>query len=204
MFFDPAMNNHGLGSDPFKSLVIPRPIGWISTLGRDGVVNLAPYSFFNAVHEHPPVVMFASGGATAADRRKDSHRNAEETGEFVINLATWELREAVRLTSTAVPTEVDEMALAGLAELPSRNVKPPRVAASPVHLECRYLMTVPIPITTAIESGVILLGEVVGIHIRDDVIRDGRVDPQRLRPIARLGYAEYTVLDNVFTMNFPS
>ena len=204
MFFDPESGDNPLPIDPFKAVVVPRPIGWISTLGRDGVVNLAPFSFFNAVCEDPPVVMFASGGARSADRRKDSHRNAEETGEFVVNLATYALREAVRISSAAVASDVDEMALAGLERLPSRKVRPPRVAASPVHLECTYYKTVPIEISAAEDASVMVLGRVVGIHIADAVVRDGRVDPTRLGAIARLGYSQYACLGEVFAMKFPT
>jgi flavin reductase (DIM6/NTAB) family NADH-FMN oxidoreductase RutF len=172
-------------------------------MSRDGIVNLAPYSFFNALCEDPPVVMFSSGGPTAADRRKDSHRNAEETGEFVVNLATWDLREAVRLSSAAVPSDVDEMAMADLERLPSLKVRPPRVAASPVHLECRYLRTIRIPEASHEEDSAVVMGRVVGIHIRDEWIVEGRVDPKRLDPIARLGYSQYARLGEVFSMRRP-
>lgn len=204
MFYDPEAGETALALDPFKAVVVPRPIGWISTVSRAGIVNLAPYSFFNAVCEDPPIVMFSSGGPTAADRRKDSHRNAEETGEFVVNLATWDLREAVRLSSAVVPSDVDEMALAGLERLASVKVRPPRVAASPVHLECRYLRTIHIPEASPEEDSAMVFGRVVGIHIRDAAIVDGRVDPKRLDPIARLGYSQYARLGEVFSMRRPA
>jgi flavin reductase (DIM6/NTAB) family NADH-FMN oxidoreductase RutF len=203
MFYDPEAAEKPLALDPFKAVVVPRPIGWISTLSRAGTVNLAPYSFFNAVCEDPPIVVFSSGGPTAPDRRKDSHRNAEETGEFVVNLATWPLREAVRMTSARVPSDVDEMALAGLERLPSHKVRPPRVAASPVHLECRYLRTIRIEEASDEEQSAMILGRVVGIHVRDDAIVEGRVDPARLDPIARLGYSQYARLGEVFSMRRP-
>jgi flavin reductase (DIM6/NTAB) family NADH-FMN oxidoreductase RutF len=203
MFYDPDAAQKALPLDPFKAVVLPRPIGWISTVSRGGTVNLAPYSFFNAVCEDPPIVMFSSGGPTAPDRRKDSHRNAEETGEFVVNLATWTLREAVRLTSARVPSDVDEMALAQLERLPSQKVRPPRVAASPVHLECRYLRTIRIQEASAEEDSAMVLGRVIGIHIRDEAIVEGRVDPVRLDPIARLGYSQYARLGEVFAMRRP-
>lgn len=203
MFYDPEAEAKPLALDPFKAVVVPRPIGWISTMSREGIVNLAPYSFFNAVCEDPPIVMFSSGGPTAADRRKDSHRNAEETGEFVVNLATWALREAVRVTSARVPEDVDEMALAGLERLPSVKVRPPRVAASPVHLECRYLRTIRIEEAAPEEDSAMILGRVVGMHISDEAIVDGRVDPARLDPIARLGYSQYARLGEVFSMRRP-
>jgi flavin reductase (DIM6/NTAB) family NADH-FMN oxidoreductase RutF len=195
MFYDAVANAHGLAVDPFLALVAPRPIGWISTLGRNGVVNLAPYSFFNAVSEDPYFVMFASGG------RKDSQRNAEETGEFVCSLATYELREAMNRTSAAVGPDVDEMRLAGLTPAPSRLVKPPRVKESPVAFECRYWRTIEIPGRNGGASdSAIVLGQVVGVHIADEAIVDGRVDVTRLKPIARLGYGDYAVIEEVFTL----
>src|SRR6478735_11632674 len=126
MYYDPRRNDHGLSHNPITALVAPRPIGWISTVSRSGVVNLAPYSFFNLVSGTPPFVMFSS------KPRKDSQRNAEETGEFVCSLATYDLREAMSKTSAAVGPEVDEMRLAGLTPAPSRLVAPPRVKESPV------------------------------------------------------------------------
>ncbi len=203
MFYETAKGDHGLGRDPFKSLVVPRPIGWISTISPEGVVNLAPYSFFNAVAEHPPAVCFAPGGRKADRPFKDTRRNAEATGEFVVNLATYDLRESMNATSASLPADVDEMALAGLTPVPSRLVRPPRVAESPVHLECRYLKTVELPSLEADEPNAIVIGMVVGVHIRDEAIRDGRVDLMRFQPIARLGYSQYTTVDNVFSMRFP-
>jgi flavin reductase (DIM6/NTAB) family NADH-FMN oxidoreductase RutF len=198
MFYDAVANTHGLALDPFKALVAPRPIGWISTLSRNGVVNLAPYSFFNAVSEDPHFVMFASGG------RKDSQRNAEETGEFVCSLATYELSEAMNRTSAAVGPEVDEMRLAGLTPAPSRLVAPPRVKESPVAFECRYWRTIELPGPNSGTSGnAIVLGQVVGVHIADEVIVNGKVDVTRLKPIARLGYGDYAVIDQVFTLPRP-
>ena len=195
MFYDAVSNTHGLDRDPFMALVSPRPIGWISTLDASGVVNLAPYSFFNAVSTNPHFVMFSSGG------RKDSQRNAEETGEFVCSLATYDLREAMNRTSKHVEPHVDEMALAGLSPAPSTVVAPPRVAESPVAFECKYWRTIDLP---GIDGGpgnhAIVLGQVVGIHIDDEALIDGRVDITKLRPIARLGYRDYAVIDEVFEL----
>jgi flavin reductase (DIM6/NTAB) family NADH-FMN oxidoreductase RutF len=202
MFIVTGAPDSPLKQDPFKAVVVPRPIGWISSLGADGVVNLAPYSFFNAISENPPSVMYATTGFAPGGAVKDSRRNIEASGEFVVNLATWDLREAVRLSGKAVPPEESEMALAGLESLPSRLVRPPRVAASPVHLECRWLKTIHVPDTVGPDETHMVLGRVVGIHIRDDVIVDGRVDPARLRPIARLGYHDYAVVERIFTMTF--
>lgn len=196
MFYDAIANTHGLRWDPFKALVSPRPIGWISTVDTDGVVNLAPYSFFNAVSTNPHFVMFSSGG------RKDSQRNAEETGEFVCSLATYALREAMNQTSQHVGPEVDEMALAGLSPAPSKLVTPPRVAESPVAFECKYWRTVDLP---GPDGGpgthAIVLGQVIGVHIADEAIVDGKVDITQLKPIARLGYGDYAVIDKVFELS---
>jgi len=198
MFYDAVANTHGLQWDPFKALVSPRPIGWISTLGKSGVVNLAPYSFFNAVSTDPHFVMFSSGG------RKDSQRNAEETGEFVCSLATYDLREAMSRTSEHVDPDVDEMALAGLTPAPSKLVAPPRVKESPVALECRYWRTIDLP---GPDGGpgthAIVLGQVVGVHIDDAAIVEGKVDVTKLKPIARLGYGDYAVIDEVFELTRP-
>jgi flavin reductase (DIM6/NTAB) family NADH-FMN oxidoreductase RutF len=198
MFYDARTNQHGLRHDPLKALVVPRPIGWISTLSRDGVANLAPYSFFNAIATDPAIVMFASG------TRKDSQRNAEETGEFVCNLATWELRHEMNASSAGFAPEVSEFDAAAIEMAPSVIVKPPRVRASPVHLECVYLET----LTLKTKAGPhpfyeVVLGEVVGIHIDDAFIRNGMVDVAAMKPIARLGYHEYAVVDEVFTLERP-
>jgi flavin reductase (DIM6/NTAB) family NADH-FMN oxidoreductase RutF len=198
MFYDAVANTHGLQWDPFKALVSPRPIGWISTVSKAGVVNLAPYSFFNAVSTDPHFVMFSSGG------RKDSQRNAEETGEFVCSLATYELRDAMNRTSQHVGPEVDEMALAGLSPAPSMLVAPPRVAESPVAFECKYWRTVDLPGPNGGPgTHAIVLGQVVGVHIDEGVIVEGKVDVTKLKPIARLGYGDYAVIDEVFELSRP-
>ncbi len=203
MFYETADNDHGLPRDPFKSLVVPRPIGWVTTCSRDGAVNLAPYSFFNAVAAKPPIVMFSSNGASPSEGDKDSLTNCEATGEFVVNLATWDLREAMNLTSTPAARGVNEMGLAGLEALPSRMVRPPRVKGTPVHLECRYLQTVELPCEEPVGCNAMVLGQVVGIHIDDAVLTEGLVDMSKLKPIARLGYMDYTRVDLVFTMERP-
>ena len=200
MFYDPRIGDHRLPHDPFKSLIVPRPIGWISSISGDGVVNLAPYSFFNGVAANPAVVMFCPGGAA----RKDSLKNVEETGEFVVNVATDGQRLEVNETSAIVPPEVDEFVLAGLEALPSHVVKPPRVAGAPAHLECKHLQTVTLPADDPASPNAMVLGLVVGIHIDDAILTDGLVDMAKFRPIARLGYMDYTVVDNVFTMMRPS
>ena len=199
MHYDPRGEAHGLPHDPITALVVPRPIGWITTVSATGVVNLAPYSFFNLIAGKPPFVMFSSEPA------KDSQRNAEATGEFVFNLATYDLRNSMNTTASAFPPDVSEPGMAGLEMLPSIDVRPPRVALSPVALECRYRKTVALadlPTDTAVATMVI--GEVVRVHIDDRAIREGRVDIALLRPIARLGYMEYCLVDHVFSMPKPA
>ena len=197
MFYDARENKHGLKHDPYKALVSPRPIGWISTVGSDGIVNLAPYSFFNALSDSPHYVYFSSAG------RKDSQRNAEDTGEFVCSLATWDLRDQMNVTSAGVAPEVDEFVLAGLTPAPSKLVAPPRVAESPVAFECKYYQSLELPRDTGRNDYTVVIGRVIGIHINDDVIIDGMVDMGKLRPIARLGYKDYTVVDTVFSLDRP-
>ncbi len=204
MYYEPDREGHGLPRDPFKSLVVPRPIGWISTVSRDGIVNLAPFSFFNGVGTGPAMVMFAAGGGPRPEGCKDSRRNAEETGEFVVNVVPDALREQMNATSADFPPEIDEFAAAGLETLPSRRVKPPRVAAAPAHLECTWFKTVDLPCNDPQGSNAVIFGEVVGIHIDDSVLTDGFVDMAKFRPVARLGYMDYTVVDNVFTMLRPT
>jgi len=197
MFYDTARNNHGLRYTPLKALVAPRPIGWISTLDRNGVANLAPYSFFNLVSDRPPCVIFSGGGP------KDSWRNAQETGEFVCSLATWDLRYEMNASSAEVPSEIDEFAISRLTKAQSTYVKPPRVAESPVALECKYVSTTTTPRDE--KTGQVhhlVLGRIVGIYIDDRYIKDGLVDTGAMMPIARMGYHDYTVVrpESVFTM----
>ncbi len=202
MFYE-TKDHHGLKHNPFKSLVVPRPIGWVSSQDRNGVVNLAPYSFFNAVASEPPIVMFSSNGAHSEGGYKDSVSNVQDTGEFVCNLAIWENREAMNTTSAMVARSVDEFELSGLTPAPSKLVKPPRVKESPVHLECKYLQTVELPSDNPEKANLVVFGHVVGIHIDDSIIRDGMIDMDVFKPIARLGYLDYSVVDNVFTMQRP-
>jgi flavin reductase (DIM6/NTAB) family NADH-FMN oxidoreductase RutF len=199
VYYDPRHKPIPLPHDPLTALVVPRPIGWISTLGCDGIVNLAPYSFFNAVASSPPFVMFSSAGI------KHSQLNAEQTGEFVASLATYELREELNVTSAMVGAEVSEPELARLQMAPSIGVKPPRVKKSPTALECRYVKTVELPGADGKPHNFsIVIGEVVGIYIDDSVIANGMVDLSRARPIARLGYLDqYTVVDTIFKMTRP-
>jgi flavin reductase (DIM6/NTAB) family NADH-FMN oxidoreductase RutF len=204
MFYECAANNHGLPHDPFKSCIVPRPIGWITTRSKAGAVNLAPFSFFNGVAGSPPMVMFAANDYHRHGGLKDTLQNVIDTGEFVANIATWELRQAMNVTSGPVEHGVDEAKLAGLATEPSRLVKPPRVAASPIHLECALHQVVELPPAPRGGANHLAIGRVLGIHIADEVVVNGMVDLTRIRPIARLGYQDYTVVDEIFTMVRPS
>lgn len=203
MFYEPG-TPHGLPHDPFKSCIVPRPIGWLTTLDKDGNVNLAPFSFFNGVASEPPVVVAGINGAPPPAGMKDTLANCRATGEFVVNMATWDLREAMNLTSASVPADVDELALAGLTPAPSRMVKPPRVAESPIHLECRVHDIVDLPCTEPGSRNTMVIGRAVGIHIADWALKDGLVDIPKIKPVARLGYMDYAVVEHVFAMARPS
>ena len=196
----------GLGFNPFKAVVAPRPVGWITTVNSKGVVNLAPYSFFNAVSSDPPMVFYGANGTHDADGgEKDSLRNVRETSEFVCNLVTWDLRHQMNDTATPAPHGVDEMQAVGIARLPSRLVKPPRVAASPAHLECKLHQFVELPADPRTgKRNVMVIGHVVAVHIDDAFIVNGRFDTVRARPVARLGYMDYAVVTQSFEIQRPS
>lgn len=211
MFFEPKdatrdkLKAIGLAFNPFKAIVAPRPIGWVTTVSRAGRVNLAPFSFFNAVASDPPVVVYGANGTHEADGgEKDSLRNVRETGEFVCSLATWELRNQMNLTSTPAPPGTDEMEAVGIERLPSRLVKPPRVAGSPAHLECKLHQVVDLPPDPRNgQRNTMVIGLVIGIHIDDAFVVNGRFDTARARPIARLGYNDYAVVTEAFEMKRP-
>lgn len=200
MFYEPHLRDLVLlPHDPFKALVAPRPVGWISTRSARGDLNVAPYSFFNAVCDQPPMVAFSSAGM------KDSAAFAIETGEFVWNLSTYDLRQAMNTTSTLLPRGESEFEEARLEIGSSRLVRAPRVAASPCSLECRVVHSQELlDLDGAGTDRHLIVGQVVGVHIADEFITDGRVDTAALRPIARLGYrSEYAVVESVFEMRRP-
>lgn len=193
MFFETAKGDHNLPYNPFKACIVPRPIGWISSMNKSGVANLAPYSYFNAISDAPPTVMFSSAN-TLNGGLKDSITNIEETGEFVVNLATLALKEEMHKSSTSLPYGVSEFEHFNIKSSPAHLVKPLYVADAAVHLECKYLQTI------SLETTKIVLGHVIGISIKDEFIRDGKLDISLLQPIARLGYDEYAVIDKIFKM----
>jgi flavin reductase (DIM6/NTAB) family NADH-FMN oxidoreductase RutF len=199
MFYEPRKKNHGLPHDPYNAIVGPRPIGWITSINFKGDINLAPYSYFNSVSTDPPMVMFASDG------RKDTIEFVEETGEFVCNLAVWHLRAHVKDTSLTFARGINEMEVVGLEAIPSVLVKPPRVKASPCALECKWLQTVQLKdIDGNPAPRFIAFGQVIGIHIDENFIKDGFLDTGAMKPIARAGYQEYfvTTADARFFLNF--
>lgn len=203
MYYDPQKNDHGLARGPFKSCVVPRPIGWISTKSKDGIDNLAPYSQFQNLGFDPAYVMFSANRGQLG-KRKDSVINAEETGEFVYNMATYDLREAVNISASDVSPEVDEFELARVTKAPSIKVKPFRVAESPIQFECEHHQTVVLPGRDGLGAADIIIGRVVLIHIMDDIILpDGRIDVLKIRPLARLGYYDYTTIESTFEMWIP-
>ena len=198
MFYDAILNDHGLPHDPIKAIVAPRPVGWISAMSAKGEVNLSPYSFFNAVSTRPAIVMFSSEGF------KDAVAFIAETGEFVCNLASYDLRDAMNATSAPLPRGTSEFGYAGLEAVPSRMVKPPRVAASPAALECKLLFIRQLDDLEGRKlERYVVFGQVVGVHMDDDCIRQGRFDIAAAKPIARCGYHDYAVVDEVFQIVRP-
>ncbi|MBU2194009.1 MAG: flavin reductase family protein, partial [Alphaproteobacteria bacterium] len=190
MFYEPK-NGHGLPHDPFKSIVSPRPIGWISTISRTGEANLAPYSFFNAFSTNPFLVWFSSEG------QKDSSSLAAETGEFVANLVGRDLAEKMNRTAVDSPRGVSEFTYAGLTEAPSRLVAPPRVAEAPAALECKVTEVLRPKALDGSDSGsFVVVGEVVGVHIDDAFLTDGLFDAVKAGNVARLGYMEYSSVES--------
>jgi flavin reductase (DIM6/NTAB) family NADH-FMN oxidoreductase RutF len=200
IFYEPHSRDRTLfPHDPFKALVMPRPIGWISTLSAKGELNLAPYSYFNAFSSNPPLVGFSSEG------EKDSSTFAMETGEFVWSMATWELRDQMNASAASLPRGQSEFVHAKLDTASSRLVRPPRVAASPAAFECRVTEMVKLKDLDGSDSGRrLVLGRVVGIHVDERFVRQGRIDSAAMRPIARGGYDEYSVVEQVFSMPRPA
>lgn len=200
MFYRPGIDPHGLPHNPFKAMVSPRPIGWISALDGQGRANLAPYSFFNAVADTPPLVMFSSTGAKP-DRgdTKDSVAAIRETGEFVCNLVSLALKDAMNQSSGAYPADVDEFEAAGLEKAACKVVAAPRVAAAPGALECKLWKIIDLPA----EGQKLVIGEVVGVHIDDAMLKDGIFDVTAFQPVARLGYMDYSAVSEVFQMTRP-
>jgi flavin reductase (DIM6/NTAB) family NADH-FMN oxidoreductase RutF len=199
MDYDPE--NRTLSRNPFKALAAPRPIGWVTSMSASGAVNLAPYSFFNAVSDTPDMVAFSSQGL------KDALTFAEEGGEFVCSFASYDLREAMNRTSAPLPRGESEFSFAGLTPAPSRRVRPPRVAEAPAAIECKWLRTIPLePIGGGAPNYHLVIGQVVSLYVDDRYVVDGRVDTAAMHPILRGGYFDYFRIlpENRFEMRRPA
>lgn len=199
MYYRPE-DGHGLRHNPFNAIVTPRPIGWIATRGSDGSENLAPYSFFNAVAYFPPQVMFASTSAKPdRDGTKDSVANIRDTGVFCVNIVEYAMRDAMNVTSGPWEKEVDEFDKAGLAKAPCERIACSRIEGAPASLECEVTEIV----TLRGEANFAVFGEVVGVHLRDDCIRDGLFDVLTYQPLTRLGYRDYSRITELFSLARP-
>ena len=200
MFFEPHKRDKTLFPwDPFKAMIAPRPVGWISTRNRDGQVNLAPYSFFNAFSGAPPIVGFCSEGA------KDSQTFAIDSGEFVWNMATYDLRDKMNMTSAPLGRGDSEFVHAGLETAPCVLVGAPRVAASPCALECKVTQAITLLDMHGEKTDrTLVLGQVIGLHVDERYLKDGMIDIVAMRPIARCGYQDYTAIERVFPLKRPA
>ena len=203
MHYAPRQDPCPLPFSPFKSCTVPRPIGWLSTISVDGVPNLAPYSQWQNLSFDPPLVMFAANQLSNG-KRKHTVLNAEETGWFVWNMATYDLRDAVNLSAVEWPADEDEFARAGVTPVAAIDAPCPRVKESPAHFECRYLSTHRLRGHSNHGWVDVVYGEVERIHVADDVIMpDGKMNIAKIRPLARLGYYDYTSVTDVFEMRIP-
>ena len=202
MFYQPNKGNP-LSIDPFKSLIFPRPIGWISSVDKKGNANLAPYSYFNAIADNPPQVMFASGSNEKPLNKKDTLLNVIATKEFVVNFATSATRKEMNLSSIDVPRDEDEFLISKLKKRKSKLVNPPSVDDSPVNLECKLLKILKLKSNNK-KYTTMVIGEVIGIYINDSYIKNGRINSTAMRYVARMGYSEYTTISSSFKMKRPS
>lgn len=205
MFYEPSKNDHGLERNPFKSCTVPRVIGWISTRNEDGSDNISPYSQFTNLTFDPPLVMLSANQNVFGDR-KTTVKNIERTGEFVYNMVSYDLREEMNRSSIAEIPEgyKDKFEYAGVTKAQANMVDVARVAESPVQYECKYVQTIRIPANDQLATIDVIIGEVVGIHIADSAInQEGRVDIENIKPVARLGYFDFTYVNNSFEMAPP-
>ena len=198
MFYEPKKGSP-FKIDPFKSLVFPRPIGWISSISKNGKANLAPYSYFNAVADEPPQVMFCSNGSSTHGKYKDTLSNILTTKEFVVNFATATSRNQMNISSRDFKPDEDEFILSNLKKKKSRLVKPPSVKDSPVNLECKLVKTIILK-SNSKKISTMIIGEVIGIFINNKFIKNNRVDSVAMRYIARMGYSEYTTISSKFNL----
>lgn len=203
IFYEPGHHKeHGFKHDPFKAFVSPRPIGWIGSIDDRGRTNLAPYSFFNAMASNPPQVVFGTGSRPDGSK-KDSQLNIEQTGEFTVNIVAHALKDGMNETSAALPHGESEFDLAGLEGVPSRLIKPLRVAAAPISFECVYSRTIDMECWDDTHRNFMLIGKVIGIHVAEEVVVDGLADVTKWQPVSRLGYFDYATVTEVFEMFRP-
>ena len=200
MFYQPKKNPFSI--DPYKSLIFPRPIGWISSIDKKGTVNLAPYSYFNAIADNPPQIMFVAGASDRSSQKKDTLINIMTTKEFVVNFSTSKTRKQMNLSSKDIHKDDDEFVLTKLKKRKSRLVKVPSVADSPVNLECKLLKSIKLK-SSLRKFSTMVMGEVIGIYIKDSFIEKGRVNSAAMRYVARMGYSEYTTVSSKFKMKRP-
>ena len=200
MFYQPKKNPFSI--DPYKSLIFPRPIGWISSIDKKGIVNLAPYSYFNAIADDPPQIMFVAAASDRPSQKKDTLRNIMTTKEFVVNFATTATRKQMNLSSKDIHKDDDEFVLTKLKKRKSRLVKVPSVDDSPVNLECKLLKSIKLK-STSRKFSTMVMGEVIGIYIKDSFIEKGRVNSVAMRYVSRMGYSEYTTISSKFKMKRP-
>lgn len=204
MFYEPR-DGHGLPFDPFKAIVAPRPIGWVSTVDTEGRANLAPYSFFNGCGDRPPYVMFAQTGPKSPGGLlvKDTVTNARETGEFACSLVSQELKDAMNVSTEAFDAGVDEFEKAGLTKGQGKAIAAPHVADAPAVLECRTHQIIDLPASKEDWMNLVVIGEVVGVHIREEFLTDGILDVLNYNPVARMGYKDYTTVTDKWEMDRP-
>jgi len=200
MFYQPKKNPFSI--DPYKSLIFPRPIGWISSIDKKGIVNLAPYSYFNAIADDPPQIMFVAGASDRSSQKKDTLTNIMTTKEFVVNFATTATRKQMNLSSKDIHKDDDEFVLTKLKKRKSRLVTVPSVDDSPVNLECKLLKSIKLK-SSLRKFSTMVMGEVIGIYIKDSFIQKGRVNSAAMRYVARMGYSEYTTVSSKFKMKRP-
>lgn len=202
MFFK-TDENHNLPHNPFKACIAPRPIGWVSTISPTGIGNVAPFSFFNGLAQNPPQLMVSINGKNKHSPTKDTLYNIEKTKEFVINIATYDLRQEMFDTAAPEHPDTDEAVLAGLEMIDSILIKPKRIQKSPIHMECRLTQIIDLLSNSDDERNTAIFGHVVGIHIHDDVLVEGKVDLKKVNPISRLGYKDYATLGDIFQLDAP-
>jgi len=200
MFFK-TDEHHTLAHNPFKACITPRPIGWVSTCSPDGVGNVAPFSFFNGIAQNPPQLMIAINGSSPHSPYKDTHQNIVNTKEFVVNIATFEMKNEMFRTAAPEQPDIDEADLAALEMIESKLIKPKRIKNSPIHLECRLMQTLDLLSDRETEKNTLILGHVIGIHIQDNCIVEGKIDLKKVNPISRLGYKDYATLGDLFQLD---